>query len=165
MGNIEVFPAMVARIANIPLGTQCVGVHRTYLSDCGQKAPGVARKVLGSIKGACIPLGAPVGGRIGVTEGIETGLAVMQATGLRCWAAVSAPGMRALLLPPTINEVVIFSEPDPAGASAAEAAAERWSAEGVKVRIAISPDGDANDVLMMNGKQAVRHMLSRAQVY
>ena len=166
-GHFEMLPAMVAKVLDptASLDKGHVGVHRTYLQNGGVKALGTARKALGAVGGACIPLGEPAGGVIGVTEGIETALSVQQNTGLRCWSAISAPGIRSLRLPTDISGVIIFAEPDAAGTDAAMFAAERWSAEGKAVRIATSTEGDANDILMRDGPRAVRALLARAQVY
>lgn len=48
----------------------------------------------------------------------------------------------------SVREAVIAADGDPPGIEAAEAAAERWTAEGRTVRIARPPDGhDFADVL------------------
>ena len=165
-GNSESFPAMVGQILDKSSDPpEQIGIHRTYLQKHGTKAPGTARKTLGSVTGACIPLGDAVAGRIGITEGIETGLSVQQTTGLRCWAAISASGMISLELPESIHDIVIFAEPDPAGESAATKAAQRWTDEGRSVRLARSAEGDANDILMLRGGAGVRTMLAKSQPY
>ncbi|MEI8152772.1 MAG: toprim domain-containing protein [Hyphomicrobiales bacterium] len=83
-----------------------------------------------------------------VGEGIETCLSAMQATGRPAWAALSAPGLGALALPSTIQIVTILADGDEAGEAAARAAADRWSREGRRVRIARPRLGaDFNDLL------------------
>jgi putative DNA primase/helicase len=72
----------------------------------------------------------------------------MQATGTPTWAALSARGIRALVLPETVREVVIAADPDPVGIMAAHPAARRWIHEGRHVRIARPPLGyDFNDLV------------------
>ena len=80
-------------------------------------------------------------------EGIETGLSYMEATGTPTWAALSASGIRALILPEHVRTVVIACDPDPVGIMAARAAARRWLAEGRRVSICRPPLGlDFNDL-------------------
>jgi putative DNA primase/helicase len=128
-----------------------VGVHRTFLREDGSgKAPLDPDKMsLGNPRGAGVPL-AQVGPRVVVSEGIETGLSVQQATGIPTLAALSAAGMQALQLPSSVQEVVIAADPDPVGLKAAHAAARRWHAEGRRVRIAKPTEGlDFNDLARM----------------
>ena len=93
---------------------------------------------------------APADETLLIAEGIETALSGQQETGIAAWAAISASNMANLLLPelPLAREIVIAADNDPAGISAAERAAERWTKEGRKVRIAMPPAGmDLNDIL------------------
>jgi phage/plasmid primase-like uncharacterized protein len=87
-----------------------------------------------------------------IGEGIETCLAVMQATALPAWAALSTSGLVALVLPPVVRTVMIIADNDANGAGerAAWTAAQRWLAEGRRVRIALPPEPgtDFNDVLL-----------------
>ena len=77
----------------------------------------------------------------------------MVATGLAGWAALSTGGLRALVLPSTVVEVVIAVDHDEAGLTTARAAGTRWAAEGRTVRLAVPPTAgmDWNDVLMGDG--------------
>ena len=82
-----------------------------------------------------------------VSEGIETGLSVLQATGIPTLAALSAAGVQALVLPACVHEVFIAADADPVGMDAAETAARRWHTEGRIVRIVKPPEGlDFNDL-------------------
>ena len=90
---------------------------------------------------------APPGRKIAVSEGIETGLSFMQATGLPTWAALSAGGITNLVLPDAVRKVLIAADADEVGLEAAESAASRWHAEGRTVRIVKPPAGlDFNDL-------------------
>ena len=96
-------------------------------------------------------LGTP-GKVLMVGEGIETCLAVMQATGRPTWAALSTSGLRALDLPGTVREVIVLADGDDPGEAAACEAARRWKREGRSVRIARPPRGtDFNDLLLGRG--------------
>ena len=143
-------PAMVARVE----GADGFAVHRTYLAPDGAgKAPvEPARMMLGACAGGAVRL---LGGhrRLVVAEGIETALSL--ASGLlpgplSLWAALSAPGMAALRLPPLVAgaEVVVASDGDRAGREAAHSLAQRATAEGWRVLRADPGCGlDFNDVL------------------
>ena len=144
------FPAMVGGVQRWP-GRRVEAVHRTYLDQDGRKAPATpVKKALGPCAGGAIRL-APAGPVLAITEGIETALSVLQETGLPTWAALSASGMCGLILPepPLAAEIIIAADADTNGAGlrAAEAAAARWVREGRRVRIALPPRGDFNDLL------------------
>jgi len=71
----------------------------------------------------------------------------MQATSIPTWAALSAGGLQALVLPPEVREVLIAADPDLVGLKAARIAARRWHGEGRIVRIVEPPEGtDFNDL-------------------
>jgi hypothetical protein len=114
------------------------GVHLTRLID-GDKAPddaGNAKIMLGTCKGAPIVISPPndlLG--MAVTEGIEDGLSVYQATGLGVWAAGAAGFMPALapLVPGYIEAVTIYAHDDKAGQRGALDLARSLNARGVEV--------------------------------
>jgi putative DNA primase/helicase len=147
------WPGLVAAVMNHQADTALVAVHRTFLSRDGlAKAPVDPQKMmLGPCRGGAVRL-APAGERLAIAEGIETGLSVMSATGVPTWAALSAGGIRSLILPPLplARQVTICADHDPAGAAAAYAAAERWHREGRQVRIAMPPEQgtDFNDLAL-----------------
>jgi putative DNA primase/helicase len=90
---------------------------------------------------------APVTDRLAVTEGIETGLSYMEGSGVPTWAALSAGGIVALILPRHVRNVAIACDSDPVGVTAAQRAARRWRAEGRRVVICRPPAGrDFNDL-------------------
>ena len=96
--------------------------------------------MMGPVMGGAVRLAA-AGEELAITEGIETGLAVQQATGEPTWAALSAGGIRKIELPqlPLAREVIIAADHDEAGERAAEAAAKRAHGEGRVVRICKPP--------------------------
>ena len=146
-------PCMVAAFARSPDNKVCA-VHRTFLTADGtRKAPVTQSKMtLGPVAGAAIRL-APAGPTLIVGEGIETTLSAMQATDLPGWAAFAAGNLRDLILPalPLAAEVIVAADHDfnGVGQNAARAAAERWTEEGRKVRIALPPTAgtDWNDMI------------------
>jgi len=152
-------PAIVAKVVNID--GNLIGVHRTFLQPDGSgKADVEPQKAsLGPISGGAVRL-APAGDTLLIGEGIETCMAALQATAMPTWAALSTAGMVALLLPPIAREIIILADHDANGAGerAAHAAANRWLAEGRRVRIAMPPDpgSDFNDVLRGHAYAQVR---------
>jgi putative DNA primase/helicase len=144
----ETWPAMVALVTNIDDAP--IAIHRTYLRYDGRgKAPIEPDKMtLGPTRGSAIRL-ALLADQLLIGEGIETCLSAMQATGMPAWSALSAVGLRALALPPSVSDIIVLADGDDNGEAAARAAAARWIGEGRRVRIARPPAGkDFNDVLI-----------------
>lgn len=143
----EPMPAMVALVEHVERGV--VGIHRTYLTPEHRRHD---RAALGPIGGGAVRLRAPrANAWFAIAEGIETALVVLLSCAMPAWAALSAGGLRALVLPPKATHVVICADHDTSGTGerAAHEAAARWLAEGRRVRIAIPPHSgtDFNDVL------------------
>jgi phage/plasmid primase-like uncharacterized protein len=151
------YPAMVAAVQRAP-ERDVVGIHRTFLAPGGEGKADTdpTRMSLGPIAGGAVRLG-PSGPVLVVGEGIESCMSVMQEAGIPAWAALSTSGLRNLVLPdlPLAAEVIIAADHDEPGVKAADAAAERWTAEGRRVRIAVPPEAgsDFNDTLI---EKAVR---------
>jgi putative DNA primase/helicase len=102
---------------------------------------------------------------LAIGEGVETTLAVVSAYPIPAWAALSAGGMRALILPPEATHIIICADHDATGTGerAAHDAAARWLAEGRRVRIAMPPEPgtDMADVVAGRAHAAideVRHV-------
>ncbi len=152
-------PVMVGAVTVWPSKTP-TAIHRTYLALNGMKKANVtiAKKSLAPMAGGAVRLAA-AGPVLIVGEGIESTLSAMQASGLPGWAALSTAGMRALILPDIVREVIIAADHDSngAGQAAAHAAAEHWHAEGRKVRIALPPipGTDFNDLIRAETTQGV----------
>lgn len=148
------FGAMVAAVTRWP-SFEITGLHRTFLLPGGTGKAQVSspKKMFGKCVGGAVRL-APAGEVLAITEGIETGLSIQQATSTPTWAALSTSGIKSLVLPdlPIASEIIIAADNDVSGQGqhAAEIAAERWSLEGRKVRIALPPipGTDFNDVLL-----------------
>jgi putative DNA primase/helicase len=143
-------PAMVARVDGA--GDQLIGIQRTWIRcDTTGTWRRDIRAMLGRVGGGAVRLAAAAEVLL-VGEGVETCLSAMQATTLPAWAALSTSGLVALNLPSIVRHVVILADHDRSGAGerAARTAAQRWIAEGRRVRIAMPPlpDSDFNDVLI-----------------
>jgi putative DNA primase/helicase len=143
---------MVALVEHVGHGP--VGVHVTYLAIDGSMKATIEpnKRSLGPVGGGAVRL-APVAETLMVGEGIETCLAAMQATGMPAWAALSTSGLKALVLPAVAREIIILADHDRNGAGerAAWMAAERWLAEGRRVRIAMPPKPDTDFADLLKG--------------
>ena len=79
-------------------------------------------------------------------------MAASELSGWPAWAALSANGIKRLVLPTEARDIVIACDRDPSGVRdrCARIAASRWLGEGRRVRLMI-PDrigSDANDLLL-----------------
>lgn len=141
-------PAMVAAVRS-PEG-EITGIHRTFLRADGQtKAPVTGNKMmLGKCGGGAVRF-AKAGTRLGVGEGIETCLSVAQACpDLTVWACLSTSGLKAVILPEYVHEVVILADADEPGEKAAQETARRFVRDGKVAKIARPSIGkDWNDTL------------------
>lgn len=88
-------PAMVAAVRNVD--GDVTGLHRTWLREDGSGKANLspAKAMLGICRGGAVRL-AEVDDELGVSEGIESGLSVQQATGVPVWAALSTSGLTGL---------------------------------------------------------------------
>lgn len=128
-------------------------LHRTFLTEDGQKAPVEPPRALmpGLVaKGAAVRLATP-GPSLGIAEGIETALAASRLHEVPVWAALNASLLAAWEPPAEAARVVIFADNDAnfAGQAAAYALAKRIfsSTRAVEVRFPDEINSDWNDEL------------------
>jgi putative DNA primase/helicase len=162
------YPALVAIVRNV--AGERIAIHRTYLAPDGLGKADVpkSRMMLGPVAGGTVRLGT-IGehGVVGLGEGIETALSVMQACpALPVWAALSSGNVEQIVLPPEVTRVVLLADHDGEGVGlkVAERAATRFHAEGRGVWIAHPPDAgdDFNDLLLKKGADTVRLVVEAA---
>lgn len=167
------YPALIGIVRD--RAGNVVAIHRTYLQSDADQPHKVAkasvakpRMMLGKTGGGAVRL-APLGqsGVLALSEGIETGLAVMVACpGLAVWATLSTSGMEQVQLPAEAKRIIILADHDASGAGlrAAETTARRLRAEHREVAIALPPEAghDFNDVLLRGGAEAVRAVIESA---
>lgn len=137
------WPSMVALVRDVE-GT-IIGLHRTYIdSTTSQKASVEPNKMmLGKCRGGAVRLMQPVNGMpLGISEGIETGMAAMQLFNVPVWAALSTTGMRNIQLPVDVKDVIVFADAGSAGEDAAQDLARRLVGEGCRARIVRPKHGD-----------------------
>lgn len=146
----ERLPAIVAPMTD-PVTNEFIGLHRTFLRPDGTgKADGQPKMMLGRAGVIRLTPDEDATTGLGLVEGIENGLTVLQMIGFGAvWAAGSAGGIANFPVLRGIECLTIFADADDngVGLAAARACAERWTAAGAEVRI-IPPrrGGDWNDV-------------------
>jgi hypothetical protein len=143
-------PAMVAVVRDTTGAP--VAIHRTFLAHDGDGKANVvpSKMMLGPCRQAVVRLAEPMESLL-IGEGIETCLAAMTATGIPSWAALSASGLRTIVAPRTVTNIVVLADGDAVGEAAAVAAALRLRLGGRRIRVARPPSGtDFND-LLING--------------
>jgi len=165
------YPAMLGQVRD--RDGAVIGLHRSYLGIEGEavtKAPlDKAKKMLGRVAGGAVRLAdLGDGDRLALSEGIETGLAVMTACpDLPVWATLSTSGLEQVDLPPGVRRVLILADNDTSGAGlrAAEAAARRLRAQGRDVAVVLPPEEgeDFNDLLLREGPEAVAALIADAE--
>lgn len=140
-------PALLALMTEPETGAP-VGVHCTYLAcDGAGKAPGGRAKVMFGRAGV-IRLAPIEGAALGLAEGIETALAVMQRAGWApVWAATSAGAVARFPILPAVECLTVFGDADLPGMTAARQAAQAWRDAGKQARICAPPAGDWDDAL------------------
>jgi putative DNA primase/helicase len=135
---IGTFPVMLAKIENI--NRELVGLHRTYLTSHGQKAPVPKPKKFmslhtGALTGAAIRLYEPASTLI-LGEGIETSLCGALCLGLPAWACRCDYGLATVKLPDSVREVIALVDNDESGAGqrASNKLAARMNQEGRQIK-------------------------------
>ena len=114
------FPAMVALVQN-PMG-EIVSVHRTYLTNEGQKISGFTARKMMPPSGRRAPRQSrielnPATEVLGVGEGIESVLAFQHLMSLKkidvpVWSCISAEGLKHCSIPKTVSTVFIIGDND-----------------------------------------------------
>jgi len=115
------YPAMLACVRSAT--GEPMTLHRTYL-HAGRKldAPDAKKVLCAGFSGGAVRLGEP-GDELALCEGIETGIAVMLATGKPVWSALSAGNLEKLALPDTVRQVCIYGDNDTDGDYTGQASA------------------------------------------
>lgn len=134
--NQRPLPCVVLAVRD--LAGDVTGIQRIWLRDDGHgKAPvPKPKRSLGTVKGGAIRLGDLDGtGCLTVCEGPEDGLSLREMLGGPVWVAAGASFLPAMQFPPEVRSVVIGADNDPAGRTAAEAAARAYADRGLCVRI------------------------------
>lgn len=145
-GRDERLPAMIALMTHPETG-EPVGIHRTYLrpDGAGKVEHGTAKMMLGNAGVIRLVEDTEVTMGLGIAEGIETGLGIMQIAGWRpVWACASAGGIAKFPVLPGIECLTLFADRDDAGAGmkAAIETALRWQSCRRDAIISQPPNGN-----------------------
>src|SRR5262249_52309947 len=124
----------VVRIAlmTTPAEDKPSGIHRTFLNIDGSKRD---RKMLGRAGVIRLSRDEAVTGGLGITEGVEDGLAVLLSGWSPIWAAGSAGAIKRFPVLHGIDSLTIFADADSAGLEAAQECETRWASVGKEARI------------------------------
>jgi hypothetical protein len=157
-GNfVSPLPAMVVLVEHVERGP--VAVHCTYLRPDGSGKADIEKQkaIFGPVGGGAARFGSPREGQwLLVAEGIETALSVAMACSMPAWAALSASGIKNLILPPEATHIVVCADNDVDGTGqrAAQEACGRWLSEGRRVRVAVPPEAGADFNDFLTGRTA-----------
>lgn len=143
------YPGMLALIRDV--NGKPITMHRTFLdpklpAKANVANPKLQFKGIDDVRGCAVRLDAPIempNGKfmIGVSEGIETALAIREASGCPMWAGISDRLMEAVKFPENIGLVIIWADIEPSGAGMAAATRmrDKLVAEKIVVRIMTPP--------------------------
>lgn len=147
-GAVRFLPAMLAAVRS---DAGVVAVHRTFLDGARPRLAGFEqpKRALGSPGKGAVRLAAPLGGRLGLAEGIETALSAMQIFDISCWATLGNERFGLVAIPESVRELVLFVDHDAGGALAETRARTAYALEGRRI-VTQRPDrpgADWNDIL------------------
>jgi putative DNA primase/helicase len=139
-------PAVLAPIFG-PSG-DLQSVQRIYVGDVTPRK--MTLPPIDTIKGGAVRL-FPAADVLGISEGVETGLACHQLWGIPVWATISEGGMTSFEPPAGLRRALVFGDNDSnfVGQAAAHTLAKRLHRDGIAVEVHIPEDADTDwlDVL------------------
>lgn len=149
-------PAMVSAVTVWP-SDEVVGVHATYLTPQGTKAPvSTPKRMYGAIKGGAVQLSRRRD-ILAVAEGIESALSYAELFDVPTWATLSTASMKSVQIPDTLKRVDIAADNDGAGTNAARQLAHRLKREHPTLEVLIRKPRevghDWNDALLQAQKE------------
>ena len=93
-----------------------ITIHRTYITEDGKKldieSPKKIMTPLKKMTGGAVRLYEYEKGILGITEGIETAIAVHESVNIPVWAALSSTLMESFVPPKEVESVVVFGDSD-----------------------------------------------------
>lgn len=147
-GRTRFLPAMIAAVS---LDEGPIAIHRTFLSGeaFSQAAFHKPKRGLGSPGEAAVRLFAPVSGKLGLAEGIESAMSAYALTGIPVWATLGNERFGLVSVPESVTELHLFVDHDAGGELAASRGLAAYAQEGrtIQVRKPSSRETDWNDEL------------------
>jgi hypothetical protein len=132
----ETTRSVIALMRHPMTDTPC-GIHRTFLNEDGTKRE---RKMLGRQGVVKLTPDEDVTLGIGITEGVEDGLAVLLSGWVPIWAATSANALAKFPIFHGIESLTVFADADSVGLEAAQVCVDRWLVAGREARISHTGD-------------------------
>ena len=123
--------AVVALMTNA-VTNEPTGIHRTFLNPDGSKRE---RKMLGRQGVIRLSSDEEVTLGLGLTEGVEDGLAVLLSGWAPVWCATSSGAIERFPTLGGVEALTVFADDDPPGMKAAHACVTRWNDAGREARI------------------------------
>lgn len=147
-GRARFLPAMIAAVS---LDEGPIAIHRTFLSTeaSGKAAFEKPKRALGALGEAAVRLFAPVSGKLGLAEGVESAMSAYALTGIPVWATLGNERFGLVSVPESVTELHLFVDHDAGGELAASRGLAAYAREGrtIHVRKPSSRDTDWNDEL------------------
>jgi len=147
-GRARFLPAMIAAVS---LDEGPIAIHRTFLSTeaSGKAAFEKPKRALGALGEAAVRLFAPVSGKLGLAEGVESAMSAYALTGIPVWATLGNERFGLVSVPESVTELHLFVDHDAGGELAASRGLAAYAREGrtIHVRKPSSRDSDWNDEL------------------
>ena len=147
-GQARFLPAMIAAVS---LDEGPIAIHRTFLSTeaSGKAAFEKPKRALGALGEAAVRLFAPVSGKLGLAEGIESAMSAYALTGIPVWATLGNERFGLVGVPESVTELHLFVDHDAGGELAASRGLSAYARDGrtIQVRKPSSHDTDWNDEL------------------
>lgn len=140
------YPALIARLQD---DRGFCGIQRTYLDPKLPKklATGDPKIPVKMTKGpmgeGAVRLYLPRE-RLGIAEGIETALSARMLYSIPTWAVLGAKRLGKIAIPPTVKQIVLFSDAGTVGRDEAFSACDIYERRGYDVEI-ITPQADHHD--------------------
>ena len=147
-GRARFLPAMIAAVS---LDEGPIAIHRTFLSTeaSGKAAFEKPKRALGALGEAAVRLFAPVSGKLGLAEGIESAMSAYALTGIPVWATLGNERFGLVIVPESVTELHLFVDHDAGGELAESRGLAAYARDGrtIHVRKPSSRDTDWNDEL------------------
>ena len=145
-GRTRFLPAIIAAVS---LDEGPIAIHRTFLSGNAKADFDKPKRALGSLGEAAVRLFAPVSGKLGLAEGIESAMSAYALTGIPVWATLGNERFGIVSVPESVTELHLFVDHDAGGELAASRGLVAYARDGraIQVRKPSSRDTDWNDEL------------------
>ena len=145
-GRTRFLPAMIAAVS---LDEGPIAVHRTFLSGNAKAEFDKPKRALGALGEAAARLSAPVSGKLGLAEGIESAMSAYALTGIPVWATLGNERFGLVSVPESVTELHLFVDHDAGGELTASRGLAAYARDGrtIHIRKPSSRDTDWNDEL------------------